>query len=142
VSISSHPDTAVVVPTAARLLDVALPIPPGHEPVYGDPTIAVRGLTKRYGHVAAVQELSFNVHPGTVVGFLGRNGAGKSTTLRILAGLSAPSSGTATIAGVPYRPLPRPMHVAGSVVLRVFRPNAWNRWFAAVAVNLPGWLCQ
>ena len=75
--------------------------------------IAVRGLTKRYGHVAAVQELSFDVHPGTVVGFLGRNGAGKSTTLKILAGLSAPTSGTATITGVPYRSLPRPMHVAG-----------------------------
>jgi ABC-type multidrug transport system ATPase subunit len=124
VSISSHPDTAVVVPTAARLLDVALPIPPGHEPVYGDPTIAVRGLTKRYGHVAAVQELSFNVHPGTVVGFLGRNGAGKSTTLRILAGLSVPSSGTATIAGVPYRSLPRPMHVAGfGLSAEAFHPS-------------------
>jgi ABC-2 type transport system ATP-binding protein len=124
VSISSHPDTAVVVPTAARLLDVALPIPPGHEPVHGDPTIAVRGLTKRYGHVAAVQELSFNVHPGTVVGFLGRNGAGKSTTLRILAGLSVPSSGTATIAGVPYRSLPRPMHVAGfGLSAEAFHPS-------------------
>ena len=75
--------------------------------------IAVRGLTKRYGHVAAVHELSFDVHAGTVVGFLGRNGAGKSTTLRILAGLSAATSGTATITGVPYRSLPRPMHVAG-----------------------------
>jgi ABC-2 type transport system ATP-binding protein len=48
-----------------------------------------------------------------VVGFLGRNGAGKSTTLRILAGLSAATSGTATIAGVPHRSLPKPMQVAG-----------------------------
>jgi ABC-2 type transport system ATP-binding protein len=63
--------------------------------------IAIRGPTKRYGHAAAVQELSFDVHPGTVVGFLGRNGAGKSTTLKVLAGLSAPASGTATITGVP-----------------------------------------
>ena len=64
--------------------------------------IAIRGLTKRYGNVAAVQDLSFEVHAGSVVGFLGRNGAGKSTTLKMLAGLSAPTSGTATIAGVPY----------------------------------------
>ena len=112
-SISTHPDTTVVMPPAARRLDVQLPIPPGHEPANGGPMIAIRGLTKRYGHVAAVQELSFDVHPGTVVGFLGRNGAGKSTTLRILAGLSAPSSGTATITGAPYRSLPRPMQVAG-----------------------------
>jgi ABC-2 type transport system ATP-binding protein len=77
------------------------------------PMIAIRGLTRRYGQVAAVQELSFDVHAGTVVGFLGRNGAGKSTTLKILAGLSVATSGTASITGVPYRSLPRPMQVAG-----------------------------
>ena len=86
--------------------------------------IAVRGLTKRYGSVAAVDDLSFEVHAGTVVGFLGRNGAGKSTTLKMLAGLSAATSGTATIAGVPYRSLPRPMQVAGfGLSAEAFHPS-------------------
>jgi ABC-2 type transport system ATP-binding protein len=113
VSISTHLDTRVVMPPAATRLDVQLLTQPVHEPANRGPMIAVRGLTKRYGHVPAVQDLSFDVHPGTVVGFLGRNGAGKSTTLRILAGLATPTSGTATIAGVPYRSLPRPMQAAG-----------------------------
>ena len=112
-TISTHPAPEFVAAPVARRLpheDLALL---GHEPAAGAPMIAVGGLTKHYGSVAAVQDLSFEVHAGAVVGFLGRNGAGKSTTLKILAGLSAASSGTATIAGVPYRSLPRPMHVAG-----------------------------
>jgi ABC-2 type transport system ATP-binding protein len=100
------------------------PAPSGPQAGSGEPMIAIRGLTKRYGHVAAVQDLSFDVHAGNIVGFLGRNGAGKSTTLNILAGLSAPTSGTATIAGVPYRSLPRPMQVAGfGLSAEAFHPS-------------------
>ena len=98
--------------TGHRRLEV--PAPLGPETGSRTPIIAVRGVTKRYGRVAAVDGLSFDVHAGSVVGFLGRNGAGKSTRLRILAGLSAAMSGTTTIAAVPYGSLPRPMQVAGS----------------------------
>lgn len=60
-------------------------------------TLEVQGLTKRFGDVVAVDDLSFVARPGTVTGFLGPNGAGKTTTLRMLLGLTAPSAGTATI---------------------------------------------
>lgn len=112
-TIAIEPDRGVVTPPITKRPPQQDPAPPGLEPAAGAPMIAIRGLTKRYGNVTAVQDLSFEVHGGTVVGFLGRNGAGKSTTLNMLAGLSAPTSGTATIAGAPYRSLPRPMHVAG-----------------------------
>ncbi len=78
--------------------------------------IEVRGLTKRFGEVLAVDQLSFTVERGTVTGFLGPNGAGKTTTLRMLLGLVAPSSGTAVINGRPYRELPEPRHVVGAVL--------------------------
>lgn len=61
--------------------------------------IEVRSLTKRYGGLTAVDDLSFNVGPGEVLGFLGPNGAGKSTTMRMIAGFQAPTSGTASVYG-------------------------------------------
>jgi ABC-2 type transport system ATP-binding protein len=64
--------------------------------------IDVRNLTKRYGEVTAVDRLSFTVRPGVVTGFLGPNGAGKSTTMRVIAGLDAPTSGMAFVDGRPY----------------------------------------
>ena len=57
--------------------------------------LSVRGLTKRYGAVTAVEDLSFDVAPGSVTAFLGPNGAAKTTTLRILLGLAKPTAGTA-----------------------------------------------
>ena len=65
-------------------------------------TIEIQGLTKRFGDVAAVDDLSFSAREGAVTGFLGPNGAGKSTTLRMLLGLVNPTAGTATIDGKPY----------------------------------------
>ena len=61
--------------------------------------IEVSYLTKYYGNVAAIQDVSFSVAPGEVLGFLGPNAAGKTTTMRILAGYLPPSSGTARVCG-------------------------------------------
>jgi ABC-2 type transport system ATP-binding protein len=62
--------------------------------------IDVRNLTRRFGSFVAVDNVSFVVHPGEIFGFLGSNGAGKSTTIRMLCGLLRPTSGTALVAGV------------------------------------------
>ncbi len=64
------------------------------------------GLTKRYGDKTAVYNLSFQVRPGAVTGFLGPNGSGKSTTMRMILGLDNPTAGRVTIGGYPYRKLP------------------------------------
>ena len=79
-------------------------------------TIEVRELTKRFGSVTAVDDLTFTVPPGRVTAFLGPNGAGKTTTLRILLGLVNPTAGTATIDGSPYRELRHPTSVIGAVL--------------------------
>ncbi|MGI5504837.1 ABC transporter ATP-binding protein [Lentzea sp. CA-135723] len=82
----------------------------------GSGLIAVQNLTKHFGPVAAVQNLSFTVSPGSVTGFLGPNGAGKTTTLRMLLGLVKPSSGTATINGRQFHQLGQPGRVVGAVL--------------------------
>ncbi|WP_261554895.1 ABC transporter ATP-binding protein [Frankia tisae] len=75
--------------------------------------IEVRGLTKRYGDRVAVRDLTFTVRPGSVTGFLGPNGAGKSTTMRMIAGLDAPTAGTVSINGAHYRGARAPMAELG-----------------------------
>jgi ABC-2 type transport system ATP-binding protein len=70
--------------------------------------ITIESLTRTYGDVTAVDDVSFTARPGRVTGFLGPNGAGKSTTLRILVGLTGPTSGTATVLGRRYVDLPNP----------------------------------
>ena len=62
-------------------------------------SIEVRGLTRRFGTFTAVNDISFEVAQGEVFGFLGANGAGKTTAIRMLIGLLAPSAGTARVAG-------------------------------------------
>lgn len=103
--------------------------------------IEIRGLTKRFGHVAAVSDLSFSVAPGTVTGFLGPNGAGKTTTLRMLLGLVEPSSGTATIGGMRYQDLPRPLATVGTALEAAsFHPGRTARnhlRVMALAGNVP-----
>jgi ABC-2 type transport system ATP-binding protein len=84
--------------------------------VAGKDTIAVRGLTKRFGNVVAVDDLTFTVGRGTVAGFLGPNGAGKTTTLRALLGLITPTAGTALINGQPYYRLAEPLRQVGAVL--------------------------
>ena len=80
------------------------------------PAIEVSHLSKSFGPVRAVDDLSFTVGRGVVTGFLGPNGAGKSTTLRMLLGLVRPSAGTATIGGRAYRDLPDPATAVGAVL--------------------------
>jgi ABC-2 type transport system ATP-binding protein len=75
--------------------------------------IEARGLVKRYGATAAVNDLSFTVRPGLVTGFLGPNGAGKTTTMRLILGLDRASAGTVTINGQRYAAFPAPMHEVG-----------------------------
>ena len=70
--------------------------------------ISVNSLTRRYGPMVAVDDVTFEARPGGVTGFLGPNGAGKSTTMRILCGLTPATSGTATVLGRPYAALPNP----------------------------------
>lgn len=65
-----------------------------------DPAIDVRGLTRKFGDFIAVNDLSFSVGQGEIFGFLGANGAGKSTTIRMLCGLLRPSSGSALVGGI------------------------------------------
>jgi ABC-2 type transport system ATP-binding protein len=70
----------------------------------GAPALAVHGLGKRFGDRVAFQDLSFEIGQGEVFGFLGPNGAGKTTTVRTLGTLIAPTSGSATVAGIPLTP--------------------------------------
>jgi ABC-2 type transport system ATP-binding protein len=72
------------------------------------------GLTKRYGSVTAVDDLSFSVRDGAVTGFLGPNGAGKTTTLRMILALARPSAGHATVLGRPYAQLDEPARTVGA----------------------------
>ncbi|MFI5974222.1 ABC transporter ATP-binding protein [Streptomyces sp. NPDC051452] len=74
------------------------------------------GLTKRYGDKTAVYNLSFQVRPGAVTGFLGPNGSGKSTTMRMILGLDNPTSGSVTIGGYPYRRLPNAPRQVGALL--------------------------
>jgi ABC-2 type transport system ATP-binding protein len=78
--------------------------------------ILVQGLTKRFGPVLAVDDLTFSVPAGRVTGFLGPNGAGKTTTLRILLGLVHPNGGSATVNGVRYADLADPARTVGAVL--------------------------
>ncbi|MDX6706750.1 MAG: type transport system ATP-binding protein [Solirubrobacteraceae bacterium] len=78
--------------------------------------VEIRDLSKRFGRVEAVRNLSFDVGAGRVTGFLGPNGAGKSTTLRALLGLVRPTTGTATFDGRPYDELERPSTQVGAVL--------------------------
>ena len=78
--------------------------------------IEIENLTKRFGPVTAVDDLSFAARAGHVTGFLGPNSAGKTTTMRILLGLVKPDSGTATILGRRYRDLPGRSHLVGAAL--------------------------
>src|SRR5437763_8413646 len=85
--------------------------------------IEAHGLTKRYGQITAVDQLSFDVRPGVVTGFLGPNGSGKSTTMRLILGLDAADHGTVKVAGRNYHDLPFPLREVGALPeARAFHP--------------------
>jgi ABC-2 type transport system ATP-binding protein len=97
--------------------------------------ITAHSLTKRYGATTAVDNLTFEVPPGMVTGFLGPNGSGKSTTMRMIMGLDMPDSGSALIGGRAYRELPWPLREVGGLLdAKAFHParTARNhlRWVA------------
>jgi ABC-2 type transport system ATP-binding protein len=78
--------------------------------------IEISGLTKHFGTIVAVDHLDFVVEPGRVTGFLGPNGSGKTTTLRMLLGLVTPNAGRATVGGQLYRDLTHPSSTVGAVL--------------------------
>jgi len=101
----------------------------GRAPVVGLPSgmpsaIEVRSLSKRFGAVHAVDDLSFEVAEGRVTGFLGPNGSGKTTTLRMLLGLVSITEGSATIGGKRYVDLDHPIrHVGAALEATSFHPS-------------------
>src|SRR5579872_3462288 len=97
--------------------------------------ITAHALTKRFGAATAVDNLTFEVPPGEVTGFLGPNGSGKSTTMRMIMGLDIPDSGTALIEGKPFAELAWPLREVGGLLdAKAFLParTARNhlRWLA------------
>ncbi|MFO8080063.1 MAG: ABC transporter ATP-binding protein [Armatimonadota bacterium] len=93
----------------------------------GQPVIETRGLTKRFGRVRAVEGLDLTVPRGSLFGFLGPNGAGKSTTIRMLTGLIRPTSGDASVLGVPVRERLR----LGSRLGTLIEEPAFYPWLSA-----------
>lgn len=97
--------------------------------------ITAQGLTKHYGQTVAVDNISFEIKPGVVTGFLGPNGSGKSTTMRMMLGLDVPTSGSVTIDGRDYRGIQAPARKIGALLdakaMHGSR-SAWNHlnWIA------------
>ncbi len=106
-----------------------------------DGYVVVRHLTKRFGALRAVEDLSFDAVPGAVTGFLGPNGSGKTTTLRMLLGLVRPTSGRAWVSGAPFAAHAHPARVVGAVLeAQGFHPGRSARAHllaCAAAVRVP-----
>jgi len=100
--------------------------------------IEARGLTKHYGETTAVSDLSFDVRPGQVTGFLGPNGSGKSTTMRLIMGLDRPDAGRVTLNGRTYRELPWPLREVGALLeAKAIHPgrSAYDHLWALAQTN-------
>ncbi len=91
------------------------------------PSIAFSQLTKTYGSVTALDGLTAEISAGRITAFLGANGSGKTTSMRLLLGLSEPDAGRALIGGVRYRDLPAPLRTVGAVLDQGFHPNRTGR---------------
>jgi ABC-type branched-subunit amino acid transport system ATPase component/ABC-type branched-subunit amino acid transport system permease subunit len=125
-----------VVPLIRRFLPRSLPVAPVEAPplaprarpaVTGEPLLRIEGATKRFGALAAVNEVSFEVRPGEVLGLIGPNGAGKTTLLNLITGTAKPNSGKIVFLGDDVTPLP-PRRIAAKGMARTFqhvklRPN-------------------
>jgi ABC-2 type transport system ATP-binding protein len=100
--------------------------------------IEARNLTKRYGDTLAVRDLSFEVQPGRVTGFLGPNGSGKSTTMRMILGLDRPDAGDVTVNGRRYHDLPWPLREVGALLeAKSIHPgrSAYNHLWSLAQTN-------
>jgi ABC-2 type transport system ATP-binding protein len=103
--------------------------------------IAVTNLTKRYGPLTAVDDVSFTCPPGTITGFLGPNGAGKTATLRMITGLARSDGGRATVAGQAFADLPNPTRIAGILLdasaMHAGRTGRGTLRIAATVIGMP-----
>ncbi len=109
------------------------------EGAIGSGTIVVDRLTKKFGSLTAVDDLSFTVEPGRITGFLGPNGAGKTTTLRMLLGLVRQTSGNATIGGKRYAEIPQPQRTVGAALEATnFHPGRSGRNHLLVLADTAG----
>jgi ABC-2 type transport system ATP-binding protein len=98
------------------------------EPSKDAAVVNCRRLTKRFGEVVAVDDVTFSLEQGTVTGFLGPNGAGKTTTLRLLLGLAEPTAGEALVFGRRYSELEQPIRRIGAVLESTdFHPSRSGR---------------
>jgi ABC-2 type transport system ATP-binding protein len=101
--------------------------------------ITTTALTKSYKKVPVVRDVSLRCEPGTITGFLGANGAGKSTTLKMIVGLVRPDRGTATIDGRPFVELPNPTRVVGMLLdASAMHPGRSGRATLTIAARLAG----
>jgi ABC-2 type transport system ATP-binding protein len=105
-----------VVPDSPASPPIGEPDAPPRFDSTSGPVVVAESLTKRFGDVLAVDDLSFALERGTITGFLGPNGAGKTTTLRMLLGLAVPTTGRALVFGRPYAELNRPALRIGAVL--------------------------
>ena len=101
--------------------------------------ITTTSLTKSYKQTPVVRDVTLHCEPGTITGFLGANGAGKSTTLKMIAGLVRPDSGTATIDGRPFVELPNPTRVVGMLLdASAMHPGRSGRSTLTIAAHMAG----
>lgn len=101
--------------------------------------ITTTALTKSYNTVPVVRDVSLRCEPGTITGFLGANGAGKSTTLKMIVGLARPDHGTSTVDGRPFVELPNPTRVVGTLLdASAMHPGRSGRATLTIAARLAG----
>jgi ABC-2 type transport system ATP-binding protein len=101
--------------------------------------ITTTALTKSYQEVQVVRDVSLHCEPGTITGFLGANGAGKSTTLKMIVGLVRPDRGTATVDGGPFIELPNPTRVVGMLLdASAMHPGRSGRATLTIAARMAG----
>jgi ABC-type multidrug transport system ATPase subunit len=115
------------------------PMRPAHRGAHPGHMITTTALTKSYKEKPVVRDVSLRCEPGTITGFLGANGAGKSTTLKMIVGLVRPDRGTATIDGRPFVGLPNPTRVVGTLLdASAMHPGRSGRATLTIAARIAG----
>src|ERR1017187_6247366 len=113
----------------------------GEQPSGKPPALAVNHLTKRFGERTAFEDVSFSVAQGEVFGFLGPNGAGKTTTVRTLGTLIAPTSGSASVAGIPLTSDNGP-EIRQRIAIMPENPGLYRRLTVTENLQLFAGLCE